>query len=301
MYVVTRILSFLASILNINAGTGDKLDADGKGSSESSEMKLVVGLGNPGLEYERTRHNVGFEVIDLISTELGAHLELSKNFWSQVGKTKFKNTDVVFLKPQTYMNESGRAVSAVIRWFKLKVNDVLIVHDDVSIPLGRIRLQKHGGAGGQHGVESIIDSLGGVKEFDRIKVGVGPDPGGDLRARYVLSRVPEKDRELFAKSMEMSAQAVREWLEFGPDVAANHFNGRNLAAPPEPPESQKKPAKPPKPPKPATEEGSEEADKEGSGTADKAGAEADGKEGCAANENGMTENVANKDGSEISA
>lgn len=255
MYVVTRLLSFLASILNINAGTRDRLDLEELGSSESIEMKLVVGLGNPGLEYERTRHNVGFEVIDLISTELGANLELSKNLWSQVGKTKFKNGDVVFIKPLTYMNESGRAVSAVIRWFKIKVNNVLIVHDDVSLPLGRIRLQKQGGAGGQHGVESIIDSLGGVKEFDRIKVGVGPDPGGDLRARYVLSRVPEKDRELFAKSMEMSAQAVREWLEFGPDVTANHFNGKNLAEPDKPP-------KPPKPPKPAKQEGSEQGVKE---------------------------------------
>jgi len=144
-------------------------------------------------------------------------------------------------------------------------------------------LQKHGGAGGQHGVESIIDSLGGVKEFDRIKVGVGPDPGGDVRARFVLSRVPEKDRELFAKSLEMTSQAVREWLEFGPDVTANHFNGRNLAEPPKPP-------KPPKPTTPAKQEASSVTTECDSGAA-------------TASDSALkkTADVVNEDGSQVSA
>ncbi|MBX9693541.1 MAG: aminoacyl-tRNA hydrolase [Cyanobacteria bacterium] len=194
-------------------------------------MKLIVGLGNPGSEYENTRHNAGFKVIDLVSTVFGAELKFSKNLWSVVSKSNYKGNEVVLAKPLTYMNESGRAVTATIRWFKIKLSDVLVLHDDVSLPLGRIRLQKGGGAGGQHGVESIIDCLGGGMEFDRIKIGVGPDPGGDMRARFVLSAVQEKDRKLLNDSLDLAGQAVRSWIENGPGVTANKFNGINLGEP----------------------------------------------------------------------
>ncbi len=194
-------------------------------------MKLIVGLGNPGAEYENTRHNAGFRVIDLVSTVVGAELKFSKNLWSVVCKANYKGNEVVLAKPLTYMNESGRAVTATIRWFKIKLSDTLILHDDVSLPLGRIRLQKGGGAGGQHGVESIIDCLGGGQEFDRIKIGVGPDPGGDMRARFVLSPVLENDRKLYNDSLDLASQAVRSWLEHGSGITANKFNGVNLAEP----------------------------------------------------------------------
>lgn len=193
-------------------------------------MKLVVGLGNPGSRYEKTRHNVGFRVVDLLGTELGAVYKASREFNAIFSKTKFKDDDLVLLKPLTFMNLSGQAVSAVIRWFKIELDDVLIIHDDVALPLGRIRLQRKGGAGGQHGVESIIEYMGGGG-FDRIKVGVGPDPGGDLRAHFVLSEVKAEDEKLLADSLDLAKKAARTWLTSGPEVTANRFNGKNLAAP----------------------------------------------------------------------
>lgn len=200
------------------------------GLGNIEEMKVVVGLGNPGSRYEKTRHNVGFCVMDLLGTELGGDWRESRDFKAFFSKTKFKDEDVVLMKPLTFMNLSGDAVSAVVRWFKADLKDVLVVHDDVSLPLGRIRVQKGGGAGGQHGIESIIERLG-QNEFDRIKVGVGPDPGGALRADFVLSAVKAEDAKLWTDSLDLAKKAAKTWLKEGADVTANRYNGKNLAEP----------------------------------------------------------------------
>jgi peptidyl-tRNA hydrolase, PTH1 family len=213
-------------------------------------MKVIVGLGNPGLQYEKTRHNVGFCVMDLLGTELGGDWKQSRDFNAFFSKTKFKDEDVVVLKPLTYMNLSGQAVSAVVRWFKVDLKDVLVIHDDVSLPLGRIRVQKGGGAGGQHGIESIIECMGS-NGFDRIKVGVGPDPGGALRASFVLSAVRPDDAKLWTDSLELAMKAARTWLKEGADVTANRYNGKNLAEPEK--EKPKKPKPAPKPDEPKPE------------------------------------------------
>jgi PTH1 family peptidyl-tRNA hydrolase len=189
-------------------------------------MKLIVGLGNPGSRYERTRHNAGFCVLDLIGTELGAEFKAVKDFEALLSKTKFKNEDLILLKPITYMNLSGVAVSKVMRWFKIESSDMLVIHDDVSLPMGKIRVQKNGGAGGQHGVESIIECLSGERHFDRIKIGVGPDPGGERRADFVLQEVNECDRELFQDTLALARKAARSWLAEGADVTANRYNGK---------------------------------------------------------------------------
>src|SRR5262249_24513824 len=118
--------------------------------------------------------------------------------------------------------------SAAASWYKVPLGDFLIIHDDVSLPLGKIRLQKSGGAGGQHGVESIIESLGGAKDFNRLKIGVGPDPGGDLRANYVLSAVPEVDRPLLERVVQLSFDAALSWLSEDMKAAMNKFNGTDL-------------------------------------------------------------------------
>ncbi|MBX9667530.1 MAG: aminoacyl-tRNA hydrolase [Candidatus Obscuribacterales bacterium] len=191
-------------------------------------MKLVAGLGNPGSRYEKTRHNVGFCVVDLLGTELGAEFKASSQFNAIFSKTKLRNDDLVLVKPLTFMNLSGQAISAVVRWFKIDFADVLIIHDDVSIPLGKIRMQRGGGAGGQHGIESIIECLGN-NSFDRIKVGVGPDPGGERRADYVLSEVEPENAKLLADSLDMTRRAIRTWLTSGPQETANRYNGKNLA------------------------------------------------------------------------
>jgi len=210
--------------------------------------KLIVGLGNIGAEYDGTRHNAGFSVVDQLSNrrnggsgagltgiKTGGDFKLVRDFSAYLCKSTLSGHNVILAKPTTYMNLSGTAVNAILRYFKIDLKELIIIHDDVSLPLGRIRLQKAGGAGGQHGVESIIQSLGGAKEFDRLKIGVGPDPGGDIRGQYVLSKIPKADQEIFAKVVETSCDAVILWMNKGVDAAMNKFNNVNLAPPaPEP-------------------------------------------------------------------
>jgi|688.fasta_scaffold271795_2 PTH1 family peptidyl-tRNA hydrolase len=196
--------------------------------------KLIVGLGNIGNEYVGTRHNAGFSVIDELATmpnavSASAEFKLVKDFHAQVGKLNVSGSNLILAKPTTYMNLSGRAVYAILNYFKIELQDLLVVHDDVSLPLGRLRLQKAGGAGGQHGVESIIETLGGRKEFSRLKFGVGPDPGGARRAQYVLSRIPGDDQELYRKMVHMSAEAISFWVQKGILESMNKYNSINLA------------------------------------------------------------------------
>lgn len=194
-------------------------------------MKVIVGLGNPGLDYYFTRHNAGFAVIDEIGRadgSLGASFANKKNLFCDMAKIALSGDEIILVKPITYMNDSGKSVQAVLNWFKLEPSDLLVIHDDVSLPLGRIRVQAHGGAGGQHGVESIIQQLGGFG-FDRVKVGVGPDPGGDVRGKYVLQVEPNS--ALYNKSIKHAAEAAIYWLRNGAVEAANKFNGIDLATP----------------------------------------------------------------------
>lgn len=211
-------------------------------------MKAVVGLGNPGAEYERTRHNAGFEVIDRLGTELGASFRKKTSFFGadyEYARVPFgRGEEIVLVKPLTYMNRSGEAVKAVLDWFKLELSDLVVVHDDVSLPLGKIRIQQKGGAGGNHGIESIIEHLRDKRDFDRVKVGVGPDPGGDIRSRFVLSPVSETDRELYEKSLKLAGEAVSCLLKRGAVFTANKYNGKNLAEP-EPEPRKKKESKMP--------------------------------------------------------
>jgi len=194
-------------------------------------MKIVVGLGNPEQRYAATRHNAGFCVVDLLATKAGTEFKLVKDFRAAIAKTVLKQQDVVLVKPLTYMNLSGQAVVSIINWFKLPLSTLLVVHDDVSLPLGRLRVQAGGGAGGQHGVESIIASLGGRKEFDRLKVGVGPDPGGDRRADYVLQSIPAVDAQLYELAIRKSGEAVESWLDKGIKTTMNVFNGDVFGTP----------------------------------------------------------------------
>ena len=189
-------------------------------------MKAIVGLGNPGLEYQSTRHNAGFVVLDeLVGTVAGASFSHKSRLLAQIASLTIAGEDVLLVKPSTYMNLSGQAVCRVIAWYKISLAQLLVVHDDVSLPLGKLRFQKNGGAGGQHGIESIMECLGGRSEFDRLKVGVGPDPGGDARANYVLSPVPAADRELFHRSVALATQALGFWVSQDTDKAMNQFNG----------------------------------------------------------------------------
>jgi len=239
-------------------------------------MKVIVGLGNPGREYENTRHNAGFRLIDLLATAYGAELKSSKSMQCDYVKV-LKPEEIVLVKPMTYMNLSGQAVRAVLDWFKIKPGPtvLLVVHDDVALELGRLRLQSARGAGGQHGVESIIEHLSGSKDFDRLKIGVGPDPGGAVRGNYLLSRFREEERPVFENVLEDSTKAVKVWLKSGVGEAANRFNSidRGLVLRPKPPAPPMAP-EPPKPPR-ADESPEKTDDKADDKTDDDPGGKAD--------------------------
>jgi peptidyl-tRNA hydrolase, PTH1 family len=193
-------------------------------------VKAIIGLGNPGNEYEGTRHNAGFEIIDRLChiDQVPEKLKLEKRFHAYMAKVNIFSEAVFLVKPVTYMNDSGRSVLAIKRFHKIPLKNFLIVHDDVSLPLGKIRFQKDGGAGGQHGIESIIECLGGDKNFNRLKIGIGPDPGGDVRHHFVLEKFNKKERLLLNVVVEQACEAVFKWLTADVDEAMNKFNGLDI-------------------------------------------------------------------------
>lgn len=194
-------------------------------------LKAIIGLGNPGAQYEGTRHNTGFEVADSLNNLARAgssSFKLNKRLFAEIAQTMLLTVPVLLAKPVTYMNDSGKAVLAIKNFYKLALKDFLIIHDDISLPLGKIRLQQAGGAGGQHGVESIIECLGGEKDFNRLKIGIGPDPGGDVRIYYVLQKFSVSELALLNKSIEIAGKAVFCWLRYDIDRAMNEFNGGDV-------------------------------------------------------------------------
>jgi PTH1 family peptidyl-tRNA hydrolase len=188
-------------------------------------VKVIVGLGNPGIAYEETRHNAGYKVIDKFRTRYGVGCKPSKRLHCELARCKHASEDVLLVKPLTYMNLSGQAVLAVTNWHKVSLSDILIIHDDVSLNLGKVRLQKHGSAGGQHGIESIIEHFGGSKNFDRLKIGIGPDPGGALRKDYVLAPFSTSEQPILQSVLSLAEEAAIVWLEKGIDFAMNKCNG----------------------------------------------------------------------------
>ncbi len=174
-------------------------------------MKLIIGLGNPGFKYRKTRHNVGFLAVD--------------NF----GKKKKSPKETVLLKPQLFMNNSGVAIAKAIRKFKVGVRDVLVVCDDINLVLGVIRFRSSGSAGGHKGLQSIIDELG-AGDFNRLRIGIGVDKGAVLRD-YVLSKFTLGERKVLQGVLDRSAEAINIWLEEGIEAAMNKFNTKNSEFP----------------------------------------------------------------------
>ena len=171
-------------------------------------MKLIVGLGNPGNEYTNTRHNMGFMVIDKILENL--NINLTKNKHKGVyTQTKIKGTDVIILKPLTYMNLSGDCIKEVMNYYKINIDDILVIYDDMDTDIGALRLRISGSAGGHNGLKSIINNLGSDK-FKRIRVGIGKDPQIDI-INYVLGKPKKEDLE---KINEATSKAMKAAIEF---------------------------------------------------------------------------------------
>ncbi len=188
---------------------------------------VIVGLGNKGEKYNNTRHNIGFQILDELIIELKKQGYLFKEEISKKLKSKIiSNNNLIFIYPLTYMNNSGEAVRAVLDWYKIKnLNNLCIIHDDISLDLGRIKWVKSRGAGGQHGIESIIQHLQS-KDFIRLRFGIGPDPGGENRSTYVLNKFLSTEIELLNKTLNLALKSLKEYLkqEKSLETIMNEFN-----------------------------------------------------------------------------
>ncbi len=191
--------------------------------TKSTDTWLVVGLGNPGLQYEKTRHNVGFMAADLFSQKEG--FSFNKNKMDAVlGETKIGNQRVLVAKPQTYMNCSGKAVTKIASFYKIPTDKIIIIHDDISLDVGKIRMRRKGSDGGQKGMRDIIELMG-TDNIMRIKIGVGakPHPDYDLKD-WVLGKFPKSQQNDLEKALENSTLALKEIMQNGIDSAMNKYN-----------------------------------------------------------------------------
>lgn len=188
-------------------------------------MKLVVGLGNPGRRYAGTRHNVGFEVLAELATRWGAGAPQNKH-QCELADAQFSGTRVLLAAPQTYMNLSGRSVQQIVSFYKLPLEDILIVCDDLNLPCGRLRLRRSGSAGGQKGLQNIIDQMGS-REMARLRIGIDrPENDRVDAADYVLSRFFSEQRALIDAAIPRAADAVEIWVREGIDAAMNLVNAK---------------------------------------------------------------------------
>ena len=173
---------------------------------------ILVGLGNPGKEYERTRHNAGFMAIDYISGRCGAKIDRAK-FSALVGETTINGKRVLLMKPQTFMNSSGEAVAAAAKFYKIAPENIIVISDDVSLDVGRVRVRRKGSHGGQRGLKSIQECLG-TEDYQRIKIGVGAKPHPDYdMAAWVLSTFEAKDIEAIAENYPRIYDGLCKMLE----------------------------------------------------------------------------------------
>lgn len=185
-------------------------------------MKLVVGLGNPGRKYAGTRHNVGFDIVALVAQRSGAPAPRTR-FQAEMTETALHDERVVLAAPQTYMNLSGRSVRQIVDFYKLPLDQLLVVCDDLNLPSGRLRLRASGSAGGQKGLQNIIEHLG-TENFSRLRLGIGRPPPQIDAVDYVLMRFPADERELVSAAIEQAAQAVELWVRVGTSSAMNQIN-----------------------------------------------------------------------------
>lgn len=184
---------------------------------------LIVGLGNPGMQYENTRHNAGFIAADAVAKKFDVSFGKRK-FDAVYGDTQIGDSRVIIVKPQTYMNNSGKAVSAIANFYKIPVERIIVMFDDISLDVGKIRIRRKGSAGGQKGMNDIIELMG-RDDIMRIKIGIGakPHPDYDLKD-FVLGRIPDEQRPDFDKAVDCAVSAAEEIIVRGIDSAMNKYS-----------------------------------------------------------------------------
>ena len=184
-------------------------------------MKLIVGLGNPGKKYENTRHNMGFMAVDLLSDQ--ANIDVDKEvFHGLMGRGKIYDQDVILFKPTTFMNLSGTAVQEVVHYFKVELEDIVVIFDDMALQPGMIRLRKEGSSGGHKGMQNIIDCLS-TEQIKRIRIGIG-EPGENDNIDYVLSKPLKDEMPIIEEAIANAVRAVKEMLKSDFDRAMNKYN-----------------------------------------------------------------------------
>jgi PTH1 family peptidyl-tRNA hydrolase len=193
---------------------------------KNAENWLIVGLGNPGSQYEKTKHNCGFRAIDVLASSLNCKVDKAK-FQGLYGQVLWEGRKLFLLKPQTYMNLSGRSVLQLSAYFNIPPERIIVLFDDISLPPGRIRIRADGSAGGHNGIKSIISELGS-QQFPRVKIGVGakPQPDSDL-ADWVLSGFSASEEKHLIGALKNAAEAALCIIEKGVPESANRYNGKS--------------------------------------------------------------------------
>ena len=190
---------------------------------ESAYDWLIVGLGNPGLQYEKTRHNAGFMVIDALAEKYGVGFPKRK-YDALIGECKIGDNRIMLVKPQTFMNLSGKAVTAICSFYKIPYDKVIVMFDDVSLDVGKIRVRRKGSDGGHNGIKDIIE-LSGTSDIPRIKIGVGKKPNAEYDLKdWVLGKFSKEDLDNFQKATESGVKAAEEIVKRGIDSAMNRYN-----------------------------------------------------------------------------
>jgi PTH1 family peptidyl-tRNA hydrolase len=192
---------------------------------DDGRIALIAGLGNPGPKYDHTRHNVGFEVVDELARRFQVRLQ-ERKFQASWGMGVIEGHKVLLCKPLTFMNRSGEAVSEIVHYFGFSPANMLVVHDDLDLPCGRIRLARRGGAGGHRGVQSVIDHLRS-RDFPRLKLGIGRPQRGEPVEAFVLHKPSSEEEAVFREMVDCGVDAVQEALLSGLEAAMSRFNRRD--------------------------------------------------------------------------
>lgn len=185
-------------------------------------MYLIVGLGNPGKEYENTRHNMGFKVLNKLSKKYNIPITKSK-FNGKYGTGIIENEKVILLEPQTYMNLSGEAIKPMLDFYKVDYSNLLVIYDDIDVEPGKVKIRTKGGPGTHNGMKSVVKEIG-TEEFPRIRVGIGRPIHKDDEINYVIGAIPEEDLKRLDEGIEKAQKAVEEILRNGVDSAMNKYN-----------------------------------------------------------------------------
>jgi PTH1 family peptidyl-tRNA hydrolase len=199
-----------------------------------TEKYLIAGLGNPGSEYEDTRHNIGFAVLEALGRRMGIRGKSERRFQAIVGTGRRGAHNLILAQPLTYMNLSGQAIAKILRYYQIPLECLLVIYDEAALPFGRIRFRPSGSDGGQKGVRSIIGSLGGRQDFARLRVGIGSPPPEVAMVDFVLSRFAPEERDVMPRVIDAALDGVETWLDSGMESAMARYNGLSVLAPPKP-------------------------------------------------------------------